>query len=94
MFYIPLSDSFGVLKKIREKYNVEVILFLLQFLFFKGEMPEWSIGAVSKTVVPLQVPRVRIPVSPQHKDTLSIYIDQTFLPLRRKSFTGFFELNT
>lgn len=29
-----------------------------------GEMPEWSIGAVSKTVVPLRVPRVRIPVSP------------------------------
>ncbi len=30
-----------------------------------GEVPEWSIGAVSKTVVPLRVPRVRIPVSPQ-----------------------------
>ena len=28
-------------------------------------MPEWSIGAVSKTVVPLRAPRVRIPVSPQ-----------------------------
>ena len=27
-------------------------------------MPEWSIWAVSKTVVPLRVPRVRIPVSP------------------------------
>lgn len=27
-------------------------------------MPEWSIGAVSKTVVPLRAPRVRIPVSP------------------------------
>ncbi len=27
-------------------------------------MPERSIGAVSKTVVPLRVPRVRIPVSP------------------------------
>ena len=30
-----------------------------------GEMPEWSIGAVSKTVDPLAGPRVRIPVSPQ-----------------------------
>lgn len=29
-------------------------------------MPEWSIGAVSKTVVPSRVPRVRIPVSPQN----------------------------
>ena len=27
-------------------------------------MPEWSIGAVSKTVVPLREPRVRIPVFP------------------------------
>ena len=27
-------------------------------------MPEWSIGTVSKTVVPLRVPRVRIPLSP------------------------------
>lgn len=30
-----------------------------------GKMPEWSIGAVSKTVVPLRAPRVRIPVFPQ-----------------------------
>ena len=30
-----------------------------------GKMPEWSIGTVSKTVVPLRVPRVRIPVFPQ-----------------------------
>ena len=29
-----------------------------------GEVPEWSNGAVSKTVVPLRVPRVRIPLSP------------------------------
>ncbi len=29
-----------------------------------GKMPEWSIGAVSKTVVPLRAPRVRIPVFP------------------------------
>ena len=31
---------------------------------FFGEMPEWSIGAVSKTVDQLAGPRVRIPVSP------------------------------
>ena len=30
-------------------------------------MPEWSIGTVSKTVVPLRVPRVRIPLFPQMK---------------------------
>ena len=29
-----------------------------------GEVPEWSNGAVSKTVVLSRVPRVRIPVSP------------------------------
>ena len=32
-----------------------------------GKMPEWSIGTVSKTVVPLRVPRVRIPLFPQKK---------------------------
>ncbi len=31
----------------------------------KGEMPEWSIGAVSKTVDLARGPRVRIPISPQ-----------------------------
>ena len=33
-------------------------------------MPEWSIGTVSKTVVRVTVPRVRIPVFPLifHKD--------------------------
>ncbi len=35
----------------------------------QGKMPEWSIGAVSKTVVPLRAPRVRIPVFPQPKAT-------------------------
>ncbi len=29
-----------------------------------GEMPEWSNGADSKSVVPFEVPRVRIPLSP------------------------------
>jgi hypothetical protein len=31
-----------------------------------GEMPEWTIGAVSKTVVRATGPGVRIPLSPQH----------------------------
>src|SRR5262245_24906821 len=30
----------------------------------RGEVPEWSIGTVSKTVVRVTVPRVRIPPSP------------------------------
>ncbi len=34
-------------------------------------MPEWSIGAVSKTVVPLREPRVRIPVLPQYSLIIS-----------------------
>ena len=36
-----------------------------EFEIIQGKMPEWSIGTVSKTVVPLRVPRVRIPVFPQ-----------------------------
>ena len=36
----------------------------------RGKMPEWSIGTVSKTVVPLRVPRVRIPVFPRKKAAL------------------------
>src|SRR3546814_2401225 len=31
-----------------------------------GEVPEWSLGTVSKTVVPLRVPWVRIPPSPPY----------------------------
>lgn len=31
----------------------------------QGKVPEWSIGAVSKTVVPAWVPRVRIPAFPR-----------------------------
>ena len=41
------------------------------FLIVKGEMPEWSIGAVSKTVDQLAGPRVRIPVSPQEKSSVN-----------------------
>ena len=33
----------------------------------QGKVPEWSIGAVSKTVVPLRAPRVRIPAFPLKK---------------------------
>ena len=32
----------------------------------RGEVPEWSNGAVSKTVVGASPPRVRIPVSPPY----------------------------
>lgn len=37
-----------------------------------GEMPEWSNGVVSKTTVPLRVPRVRIPVSPPFTPSTSL----------------------
>ena len=40
------------------------VLGFTKYLFYAGEMPEWSIGTVSKTVVQAIVPRVRIPVSP------------------------------
>ena len=35
-----------------------------------GKMPEWSIGAVSKTVNPLRGSRVRIPVFPQYRGNM------------------------
>ena len=34
-----------------------------------GEVPEWTIGALSKSVVALRSPWVRIPPSPLVKDT-------------------------
>ena len=37
-----------------------------------GEMPEWSNGTVSKTVVLVTVPRVRIPLSPHNKSILRL----------------------
>ena len=37
-----------------------------------GEVPEWTIGAVSKTVVVLGLPWVRIPPSPQVVDSLRL----------------------
>ena len=39
-----------------------------------GEMPEWSNGAVSKTVDLLGGPRVRIPFSPPEAVRLSIWL--------------------
>ena len=61
------------------------LLFFLQTIisntpfsyFCTGELPEWSNGAVSKTVVPSQAPRVRIPYSPQCKspaDRLGFFV--------------------
>ena len=41
----------------------------------RGEVPEWSNGAVSKTVVGASPPRVRIPVSPPHKLLMLININ-------------------
>ena len=38
-------------------------------------MPEWSNGAVSKTVVRLGAPGVRIPLSPLISDRLAILPD-------------------
>jgi hypothetical protein len=49
-----------------------------------GEMPEWSIGAVSKTVVPSRVPRVRIPVSPPIRNA------KKSKPLKINTFQWFF----
>ena len=36
-----------------------------------GEVPEWSNGAVSKTVEGASLPRVRIPVSPPQINDLA-----------------------
>ena len=45
-----------------------------------GEMPEWSNGTDSKSVVLATVPRVQIPISPPYK----------IKPLKAKAFRGFF----
>ena len=47
-----------------ELESMQISLQLLVSVTIIGEMPEWSIGAVSKTVDQLAGPRVRIPVSP------------------------------
>ena len=52
----------------------------------KGEMPEWSIGAVSKTVVPLRVPGVRIPLSPQKPVPFKAKLAFLFAGVRKLAF--------
>src|SRR4051812_11182548 len=62
---------------------------------FRGEVPERSIGTVSKTVVPARVPWVRIPPSPPDRafesqnrgilegepsPTLTVFLDSGRLP--------------
>ena len=44
-------------------------------------MPEWSNGAVSKTVDQLAGPRVRIPFSPQRRSRIIPILLLLFLPL-------------
>lgn len=44
----------------------------------RGEVPEWSNGPVSKAVVPLRAPRVRIPVSPPqnlHRNQVLLFLN-------------------
>ena len=55
----------------------------------RGEMPEWSIGAVSKTVDQLAGPRVRIPVSPQKRQEKDAKNSVLFVFSRRQGL--FFE---
>ena len=75
----PISTKWLILKNIRFAMCKNVRTFAAVFPALedaRGEMPEWSIGAVSKTVDQLAGPRVRIPVSPQTmqraKDNLSL----------------------
>ena len=65
----PISTKWLILKNIRFAMCKNVRTFAAVFRALedaRGEMPEWSIGAVSKTVDQLAGPRVRIPVSPQN----------------------------
>lgn len=48
-----------------EMFSEKKRKFLLLSALKNGELPEWSIGADSKSVVPFGVPGVRIPRSPQ-----------------------------
>ena len=48
----------------KPRYNKYKKILLLHY---QGKLPEWSIGTVSKTVVRVTVPRVRIPDFPQPK---------------------------
>ena len=53
-----------------EMFSEKKRKFLLLSALKNGELPEWSIGADSKSVVPFGVPGVRIPRSPQKKSRL------------------------
>lgn len=57
----------------------------------KGKMPEWSIGTVSKTVVPVWVPRVRIPLFPQttNPKPLQVHNLQRFFVYKKWGELGF-----
>jgi hypothetical protein len=50
-----------------------------------GELPEWSIGADSKSVVPFGVPGVRIPRSPLN--LLKPFIHKGFRRFKEKNGT-------
>ncbi len=68
------SGRIGISEKNQTAQNIWRFDFFLLILHplsetTSGKMPEWSIGTVSKTVVPLRVPRVRIPVFPQPNRT-------------------------
>jgi hypothetical protein len=52
-----------------------------------GEVPEWSNGTVSKTVVRVTVPWVRIPPSPP---VIKPLIKQAFSVLPRRELSGVF----
>ena len=43
-----------------------------------GEVPEWSNGAVSKTVEGASLPRVRIPVSPPQITFIHMILSNKF----------------
>ena len=51
-------------------------------------MPEWSNGAVSKTVDRIHDPRVRIPFSPQ-KERLPTYVRAAFSVIKDANRTYF-----
>ena len=48
---------------------------------YRGEVPEWSNGAVSKTVVLAIVPRVRIPASPPPAPAITVLSLLPCIPL-------------
>ena len=53
-------------------------------------MPEWSIGTVSKTVVLLRVPRVRIPLSPLLTLKINVLANKYPNKYPKTNFFGYF----